>query len=105
MTDPKGPLPFSREKFLFRLLAGIFIWQASVFTFGMFLCMGQGGLKACPSLGDRYENTVNVMIATTLALLGTSTLVGARKLGKDEQEPREPAKSLRTPQTRPPSKP
>ena len=34
-----------------------------------FYCAKNGGLKTCPSLGDRYEQTFAVMIATTLALL------------------------------------
>ena len=68
--------PFNREKFLFRLLGLIFLWQASLFTFGVIGCFNQGGLKACPGLGDRYENTVNVMVATTLALLGTTAVIG-----------------------------
>jgi len=62
--------PFNREKFLLYMLAGIFIWQAAVFTFGVIGCFQNGGKEACPDLGDRYENTVNVMVATTLALLG-----------------------------------
>lgn len=73
--------PFNREKFLFRLLGLIFLWQASLFTFGVIGCFNQGGLKACPGLGDRYENTVNVMVATTLALLGTTAVIGKATAG------------------------
>lgn len=73
--------PFNREKFLFRLLGLIFLWQASLFTFGVIACFNQGGLKACPGLGDRYENTVNVMVATTLALLGTTAVIGKATAG------------------------
>ena len=35
----------------------------------LYYCANNGGLKSCPKLGDRYEQTFNVMIATTLALL------------------------------------
>ena len=68
--------PFNREKFLLFLLAGIFIWQAAIFTFGTIGCFQKGGKDACPDLGDRYENTVNVMVATTLALLGAGAVAG-----------------------------
>ena len=69
--------PFNREKFLLYMLAGIFIWQAAVFTFGVIGCFQNGGKEACPDLGDRYENTVNVMVATTLALLGAGAVASA----------------------------
>ena len=68
--------PFNREKFLLFLLAGIFIWQAAIFTFGTIGCFQKGGKDSCPDLGDRYENTVNVMVATTLALLGAGAVAG-----------------------------
>ena len=58
---------FNREKFLFAMLGGIFIWQAAIFSVGVFGCFKQGGLKACPELGQRYENTVNVMVAKRTA--------------------------------------
>ena len=68
--------PFNRERFLFTMLAGIFIWQAALFSWGVYGCFKLGGLKACPELGKRYENTVNVMVATTLALLTGGAVVG-----------------------------
>ena len=72
-----GKAPFNREKFLLFLLAGIFIWQAAIFSYGVVGCFQKGGMKACPDLGDRYENIVNVMVATTLALLGAGAVIGA----------------------------
>lgn len=81
-----GSVPFNREKFLFRMLAGIFLWQAILFTYGVGACLNMGGLKACPQLGDRYENTVNVMVATTLALLGTTTMLNSQ-MKKKEDDP------------------
>ena len=69
--------PFNRERFLFYLLAGIFIWQAILFTGGVVGCFRSGGLQACPELGSRFENTVNVMVATTLALLGAGAVVSS----------------------------
>ena len=69
--------PFNREKFLLYMLAGIFTWQAALFTGGVIGCYRVGGKDACPSLGDRYENTVGIMVATTLALLGGNAVLGA----------------------------
>ena len=57
------------RRFLLWLLSGIFIFQASFFGVGLFYCAKNGGLKTCPDLGERYEQTFAVMIATTLALL------------------------------------
>ena len=51
------------------MIAGIFSFQASLFGVGFYFCATNGGLKSCPDIGDRYEQTFNVMIATTLALL------------------------------------
>ena len=56
------------------MLAGIFTFQASLFAVGFYFCANSGGLKSCPQLGDRYEATFNVMVATTLALLTGSAL-------------------------------
>ena len=56
------------------MLAGIFTFQAGVFGVGLYFCANNGGLQSCPKLGDRYEQTFNVMIATTLALLTGSAL-------------------------------
>ena len=63
-----------KQSFLLKLLAGIFAFQAGVFGVGLYYCANNGGLKSCPRLGDRYEQTFNVMIATTLALLTGSAL-------------------------------
>jgi hypothetical protein len=64
----------AKEKFLLYMLAGIFTFQAGVFGVGLYYCANNGGLNSCPKLGDRYEQTFNVMIATTLALLTGSAL-------------------------------
>ena len=64
----------AKERFLLYMLAGIFTFQAGVFGVGLYYCANNGGLKSCPKLGDRYEQTFNVMIATTLALLTGSAL-------------------------------
>ena len=59
----------TKERFLLWMLAGIFTFQASIFGAGFYYCANNGGLKSCPNIGERYENTFNVAIATTLALL------------------------------------
>ena len=64
----------SKERFLLYMLAGIFTFQAGVFGLGVYYCSQNGGLQSCPELGKRYEQTFNVMIATTLALLTGSAL-------------------------------
>ena len=67
----------AKDKFLLYMLAGIFTFQASLFAVGFYFCASNGGLKNCPDIGDRYEATFNVMVATTLALLTGSAI--ARK--------------------------
>ena len=64
--------PFNREQFLFYMLAGIFVWQGVIFSAAVIACFRLGGIDACPELGRRWENTSGLMVATTLALLGTS---------------------------------
>ena len=51
------------------MLAGIFIVQATVLGYGISWCARNGGLETCPDVTKTYEQTFNVMIATTLALL------------------------------------
>ena len=64
----------AKEKFLLYMLAGIFTFQAGVLGMGLFYCAKNGGIKSCPKIGERYEQTFNVMVATTLALLTGSAL-------------------------------
>jgi len=59
----------NKQKFLLQMLAGIFTFQACLFGAGFYYCIKAGGLSSCPKLGERYESTFNVMIATTLALI------------------------------------
>jgi len=79
--------PFNREKFLLFMLAGIFIWQAAIFSYGVIGCFQKGGKEACPNLGDRYENTVNVMVATTLALLGAGAVASVSQKKSSTSDP------------------
>ena len=64
----------AKERFLLYMLAGIFTFQAGVFGMGFYYCANNGGIGSCPKIGERYEQTFNVMIATTLALLTGSAL-------------------------------
>lgn len=89
--------PFNRERFLFMMLAGIFIWQAAIFSAGVFGCYKLGGLRECPDLGKRYETTVNVMVATTLALLTGGAVVGVTQRKESSSDDRD-ASALVSPQ-------
>jgi len=73
------PRPFNREKFLLTVLGGIFVFQAVVFALGLSFCAKNGGLKACPEIGRRYDSTFSVQIATVLALLGGSAVVSSQR--------------------------
>lgn len=64
----------NKESFLLKLLASIFALQAVTFTVGLLWCGQHKGLEACPNIGERYEQTFNVMVATTLALLTGTAL-------------------------------
>ena len=64
----------ARDKFLLYMLAGIVTFKAGMLGFGVYYCANNGGIQECPEIGKRYEQTFNVMIATTLALLTGSAL-------------------------------
>ena len=89
MTKPKAE--FQRDKFLLRMLATIFVVQACVFVYGFALCMNGGGLRNCPDVGRRYDQTFGVMVATTLALLTGAQLT---KSSKDPVEPKNDSTEL-----------
>lgn len=59
----------NKEHFLLKLLAGIFVVQAGIFSGAVIYCGYQGGLKACPEINERFESTFQGMISVTLALL------------------------------------
>jgi len=67
-----------KDKFLLYMLAGIFTYQASVFSFGLWQCSKVSPTSSinvvCPDLGKRYDQTFAIMISTTLALLTGSAL-------------------------------
>jgi len=68
--------PFRPRLFLYRALVGIFIVQAAMLGFALWRCAevrpedaNHALAKRCPTLGDRFEATGNVAIATVLSLL------------------------------------
>ena len=78
---------FRRDVFLLWMLAGVFIFQAGVFAFGMWGCFQLGGLDQCPQIGRRFDQTFGVMIATILALLtGTNVVRNAKQIGNKRSE-------------------
>ena len=64
----------SKERFLLYTLAGIFVVQASIFIGATVYCAKSGGLKACPELNKRFDQTFEQMISVTLALLVGSSM-------------------------------
>ena len=70
---PRKPIP--KDRFLLWMLALVFGFQASLFTFGLWRCSTYNSEQVsalCPEIGRRYDQTFGVMIATILALLGAS---------------------------------
>lgn len=63
----------ARDKWLYSILTGIFVVQASTFVYGFTQCTkvspNTAITQVCPQLGERFETTFATMIATTLALL------------------------------------
>jgi hypothetical protein len=62
------------RRFLLWLLTGIFTFQACTFGVGLFYCAQHKGLESCPKIGERYDQTFNIMVATCLALLTGASL-------------------------------
>tara|TARA_B100000073_G_scaffold206775_1_gene171551 strand:+ start:202 stop:423 length:222 start_codon:yes stop_codon:yes gene_type:complete len=66
------------KKFLLWLLAGVFLYQASLFTYAFHKCASVSPTisvrEVCPEIGKRYEQTFSLMIATVLGLYSGSQL-------------------------------
>ena len=56
-----------RERYLLRLLTGIFIVQGIILVSGLSYCFKD--MEKCPKLGQRTDQWFNVAIATTLSML------------------------------------
>ena len=72
----KEPRPFRAKVFLFRMLAGIFVVEASFLAFAFSKCAQSiesdpdaTVVSKCPKIGDRAETLFIAAISTTLSLL------------------------------------
>lgn len=73
---------FNREKFLFRMLAAIFIVEALFIGAGFYKCFSltpKDYQIQCSKLGDRTETLFGIAIATTLSLLGAGAMANSNK--------------------------
>lgn len=73
---------FNREKFLFRMLAAIFITEALFIGAGVYKCFSlttEDYQIQCPRLGERTETLFGIAIATTLSLLGAGAVSKSNK--------------------------
>ena len=78
-----------REKWLLSILTGVFFIQSAVLVYGVGKCFhSENPKEACPQLGDRFENTFNGMIATTLALLTGATVATATRKPSTPRPPK-----------------
>jgi len=69
-----------RERWLLSILTGVFLVQSSVLVYGVAKCFDDPKpIQTCPQLGERFEQTFNGMIATTLALLTGATVATATR--------------------------
>ena len=64
-----------REAFLLWTLAGLLIWQASIFSYGVHVCASADNpSQVCPQLGDRFDNFVQTSLGAVLGLLAGSAM-------------------------------
>ena len=59
--------PFRQRVFLFRMLAAIFVVEASFLAIAYQKC---DSLVTCPKIGERSDQLFGIAIATTLSLMG-----------------------------------
>ena len=78
-----------RERWLLSILTGVFVCQAAVLVYGVGRCFhAPNPTEACPELGERFEQTFNGMIATTLALLTGATVASASRKPSTPRPPK-----------------
>jgi len=58
-----------KEKILLSFLGFVFVAQIVTYGVAINYCMRNGGLRACPEIGERGQAMFAGMTATTLALL------------------------------------
>ena len=65
-------MKFNRERFLLFMLAGLLLWQAVIFTYGMWICSTKTPLdfpNVCPEIGRRFDKFVQTTLGAVLGLL------------------------------------
>ena len=66
-----------REAFLLWMLAGLLLWQAGIFSYGVHVCAQLSHYnhkQVCPQLGDRFDNFVQTSLGAVLGLLAGSAM-------------------------------
>ena len=61
-----------RERFLLWVFAGLLVWQAGIFSYGVHVCARisiSQEHNVCPKLGDRFDAFVNTSLGAVLGLL------------------------------------
>ena len=98
--------PFRPQVFLFRLLAGIFIWEGILLAWSFQMCSNPSTrqetillTERCPRLGQRAETIFELAIATTLSLLAGGTQFNLRSSSSGDRD------ALALPLPQPPSPP
>ena len=73
---------FQRERFLLRAIAGLFAVQFLIFLIGLAACIEQNQRSStgpvCSNYGEHLQRTFETALATTLALLGGSSIKAER---------------------------
>ena len=78
-----------RERWLLSILTGVFLVQSAVLVYGVGKCFeNPKPLDTCPEIGERFEQTFNGMIATTLALLTGATVATATRRTSTPKPPK-----------------
>lgn len=84
-----GKPPFDREKFLLRAVVGVFVAQFVIFGASLVHCMRVGPraeeTSLCNKHLDNLDQTFEVALGTTLALLGGSSLAYSRRARQEEE--------------------
>lgn len=60
-----------RDSFLLRIFAGLLIWQAGLFSYGVYKCThsSANAIVLCPKLGERFDTFSSTTLAATIGLM------------------------------------
>lgn len=64
-----------RESFLLWMLAGLLLWQAGIFSYGVHVCAQlshENHKQVCPELSKNFESFVQTSLGAVLGLLAGS---------------------------------